>query len=162
MDFNVNPMAFVIGWHRGDEAHIYAEYELPNSDTEYAASLIKEKYPHVRLAFPDPTGRRRQTNAPGGMSDFKWLQRAGFVTLAPTEPWPRRDSFNSVNRMYSSGKLTVSPDCKKLIHYLQQHTHENAKKQEAMTHLLDAHRYPITYVFPAFRHASATTVVTGT
>lgn len=155
MDFNVNPMAFVIGWHANGRCHIYAEYELPNSDTEFAASLIREKHPEVRLVFPDPTGKRRQTNSPGGMSDFKWLGKAGLIVMAPNEPWPRRDSINSVNAKLHSRELTVDPSCKKLIRYMTEHSYENANKQESMTHLLDATRYPVTFLYPAWRGSSA-------
>lgn len=161
MDFNVNPMAFCVGWSLGETAHIVAEFEIPNSDTQSACAEIKAAFPQVRLVFPDPTGKRRQTNAPGGISDFHWIQRAGYIVMAPIEPWGRRDSFNSCNLMYSSGRLTVDPACKKLIRYLQDHTHELMTRQEHMTHLLDSHRYPITYLFPAYRKHSSTVAVTG-
>jgi hypothetical protein len=154
MDFNVNPMAFCVGWHRGERIHISTEYEEPNSDTESACSIIRSNHPDVRLCFPDPTGKRRQTNAPAGMSDFKWIARSGMVVMAPTEAWGRRDSFNSVNKKFSNGSLTIDPSCKRLIRYLSEHTHENMTKQEHMTHLLDAMRYPVTYLFPAFRMTS--------
>ena len=161
MDFNVNPMAFVVGWHAGTQVHITHEYELPNSDTEYACSMIREKHPNVRMCFPDPTGRRRQTNAPGGMSDFKWIGRAGLVVMAPIEPWTRRDSFNSVNKKLSEGKLTIDPSCRKLLHYVQNYAHETMSKQESMSHLLDAMRYPVTYLFPVHRPASLVTQMVG-
>jgi hypothetical protein len=161
MDFNVNPMAFCVGWHRGDTAHIEAEYEIPNSDTQYACSIIREEHPQVRLVFPDPTGKRRQTSSPGGVSDFHWIQRSGLVPLAPVEPWPRRDSFNAVNHMFSTGKLTVNPRCKKLIRYLSEHTHEAANRQKEMTHLLDAFRYPITYLFPVHRPSTHTQAISA-
>lgn len=160
-DFNVDPMAFAVGWYRGDRVHIYAEYELPNADTEYAASVVREKHHEVRICFPDPTGKQRSTNAPAGMSDFKWIQRAGFIVLAPNEPWPRRDSYNSVNRKLADGSMTVDPSCKRLVRYMTEHSHELMAKQEAMTHLLDAVRYGVTYLFPAFRTTSGATKIVG-
>ncbi|TXH08972.1 MAG: hypothetical protein E6R03_17360 [Hyphomicrobiaceae bacterium] len=161
MDFNVNPMSFVVGWHQGNRAHIYAEYELPNSDTEYACSIIREKHPEVRLVFPDPSGRARHTNAPGGASDFTWIARAGLVVMAPIASWARRDSYNALNHMYADGRLTIDPDCKRLIRYLQEHTHELMTRQASMTHLLDAHRYPITYLFPVHRPSSNVSQIQG-
>ena len=89
------------------------------------------------------------------MSDFKWIGQAGLIVMAPNDPWPRRDSINSVNAKLASAEMTIDPSCKKLIRYMTEHSWENANKQEFMTHLLDATRYPVTYMFPAWRAASA-------
>jgi hypothetical protein len=161
MDFNVNPMAFCVGWHSGTRAHIIDEFEIPNADTEYACAVLREKYPQLRLVYPDPTGKRRNTAAPAGMSDFKWIARAGLVPIAPIEPWGLRDSQNSVNKKLDKGELTVDPSCKRLIRYLSEYSHELMNKQESMSHLLDAFRYPITYLYPAFRGSSAVTTMSG-
>ncbi len=109
MDFNVNPMSFCVGWRQGDHAHIYAEHELPNSDTPYACSVIKERYPQVKMVYPDPTGNARATQAPGGMSDHKWIRGAGYVVMTPSSPWGLRDSYNSVNNMFKKRRLTIDP-----------------------------------------------------
>lgn len=156
MDFNVNPMAFCVGWHRGEHVHIEQEWEIPNSDTQYACSTIRELYPNVRMCFPDPSGKSRHTNAPGGVSDFTWIQRAGLIVMSPQQPWPRRDSFNAVNAKLHRGEMTIDPQCKRLIRYLTELAHEKLNKQESMTHLADAMRYPVTYLFPIFRASSKT------
>lgn len=162
MDFNVNPMAFVVGWHRGQHVHIEEEFELPNSDTQYACSIIREKHgDKVRMVFPDPSGRSRHTNAPGGVSDFTWIERAKFIVMAPHEAWPRRDSFNAVNAKLFNGTMTIDPGCVKLCRYMMEHTHERMNKQKQMTHLLDATRYPITYLFPVYKPTSAVSEVRG-
>lgn len=160
-DFNVDPMAYVVGWHAGERCHIYAEEELPNTNTEYAASQVRELFPKVRQCFPDPTGKRRATSAPVGASDHNDIRKAGFTVLAPNGVWPRRDSENSVNKMLGHGRLTIEPTCKKLIHYLRQYAHETAHKQESMSHLLDAMRYPLTYLFPSHRPATIVTRMVG-
>lgn len=163
MDFNVNPMAFVVGVRNGQRVLITHEYEIPNSDTQYACSILREKHGDsgLRTVFPDPSGKSRHTNAPGGVSDFTWIQRAGFIVMAPQEAWPRRDSFNSVNSKFADKTMRVHPRCKKLIHYLSEHTHELMKKQESMTHLLDAMRYPITMMYPIFKPSTSVTGVKG-
>lgn len=161
MDFNVDPMAFVVGYHVGNRAHIIAEHELPNSDTQYACGIIRDKYPTVKIVFPDPSGKHRSTNAPGGMSDFTWIRNAGYVVLAPNNGWPLRDSYNSVNNMFSKGLLTIAPSCKRLIRYLSEYSHENKTKQKSMSHLLDAMRYPITYLFPAYQKSTTSTRMVG-
>lgn len=161
MDFNVNPMAFCVGWHLGNRVHIIEEFELPNSDTDYACALLREKYPTLRVVYPDPSGKRRNTAAPAGMSDFKWIAKSGLIPIAPSAPWGLRDSYNSVNKKLAAGELTIASSCKKLIHYLSEYSHEKKNKQEDMSHLLDAMRYPITYLYPAFRNTTAHTVLTG-
>lgn len=161
MDFNVNPMAFCVGWKRGEQVHFVEEFELPNSDTQYACSIIQEKYPQVRLVYPDPSGRQRHTNAPAGITDFHWIQRAKMIVMAPQEPWPRRDSFNAVNNKLGRGEMTVSPRCKRLIRYMQELSHETLTQQKAMTHLTDAMRYPVTFMFPCWRPTSTVTAISA-
>lgn len=161
MDFNVNPMAFCVGWHRKEEIHIVKEWEIPNSDTQEACSFIKSEFPQVRICFPDPSGKARHTNAPAGVSDFTWIGRAGMIVLAPNEAWARRDSFNSVNAKLSRREMTIDPSCKRLIRYMTEHSYERRKKQESMTHLLDAVRYPVTYLFPITRPSSLSVAISA-
>jgi hypothetical protein len=151
MDFNVNPMAFCKGWRSDDHCHISHEWEVPNSDTQYAAGVLRDHLPPTRLVYPDPSCRQRHTNAPGGETDFLALQRAGFTVLAPIHAWPRRDSLNAVNKKLQEGTLTISPRCTRLVKYLLELTHERWNQQQSMTHLTDALRYPITYMFPVVR-----------
>lgn len=153
MDFNVNPMAFCVGYTVGDHMHIYAEYEIPNSDTEYAAAMVREHHPWVDTAYPDPAGRQRATQASAGITDFHHLESAGFYVEAPLASWGLRDSYNSVNSSFKNGLLTISPRCKKLIRYYQNYSHikKNTEQGKAMSHLLDGARYAITYQNPVFR-----------
>lgn len=155
LDFNVNPMAGVVFWHVGNEyIHFVDEFELPNSDTEYAAAYVREKYPECEDVYPDPSGRRRSTNSPGGRSDFHFLEKAGFTVHAPKGYYPYRDSLNACNSAYapsdgSRPRISISKKCKKLSKYLASLSHETKKEQaREMSHLLDAHRYPITNIMP--------------
>lgn len=156
MDFNVNPMAFAVFWVFNDHMHFFKEYELANSDTEFACQLLREDFPDMIDAFPDPSGRARHTNAPGGKTDFHYLQQAGFRVNArqPGEP-AIKDRYNAVNGKFKprSGltTLTVDPACKRLANYLSTYTHEgiNKPEQKAKSHLLDAFSYPVEYLFPA-------------
>ena len=161
MDFNVDPMAFCVGWRTQNGAHFAYEYELPNSDTHYAADTIRDHHKAVKVVYPDPSGRNRSTKAPAGQSDFTILTQKGFAVLAPHDAWSLRDSYNSVNMMLSSGRLTVHPRCKKLIHYLENYAHEKKVQQANMSHLLDAMRYAVTYMFPAFKHTAGPAVLKG-
>lgn len=155
MDFNVNPMAFVVFWKWRDTIHFVREYELPNADTEYACSVAREHWGNrVNDVYPDASGRQRHTNAPGGVSDFYYIRRAQYQIHCGEANPPVRDRENAVNAVFkaANGRVrgTVDPDCEKLIKYLSLYNHENKhkKEQQAMSHLLDAMGYPIARLFP--------------
>ena len=169
MDFNVNPMSATVFWRAGSHIHVFDEIELPNADTEFMCQVLRERYVEdgpkriksvkqkLETVYPDATGSARKTAAPGGKSDFWYIKQAGFTIRAPFESPKRRDRYNSVNGKFSpkGGKptLTVDPKCKKLIKYLSTYSYELLNKQEAMSHLLDAFSYPVSYLFPVSRES---------
>ena len=160
MDFNVDPMAFIVFWLHGDHMHIVKEYELPNSDTEDACVVLRQDWgTRLRDVYPDASGRSRSTKAPGGKSDFHILRQAGFTVRSKNANPPRRDRFNAVNgKLKSRGNerptLTMSTQCKKLKRYFIEHSYEKLTKQKHMTHLCDATGYPVAYLFPIQRPAT--------
>jgi hypothetical protein len=151
-DFNVNPMASIAFWYKGEHIHFFKEYELPNADTEFATQVWREDFPTLVKVFPDASGGSRHTSSPEGKSDFWYIKKAGFDIYAPSHNPKRRDRYNAVNGKLKardgSVTLTVDPSCKKLIKYLSVHTYELMVKQERFTHLLDAFSYPVSYLFP--------------
>jgi hypothetical protein len=153
MDFNVNPMAFALGWHlrREKRIHWLREFEIPNSDTEYAAGELREACPQLIEIYPDPSGRNRSTSSSGGITDFHHLERGGFMVNAIKGTYAIRDRYNRMNDMLKGGTLTVDPSCRRMIKYLRFYTHEGKLKpeQEAMSHLLDAVGYPAINLYPA-------------
>lgn len=158
MDFNVNPMAFCVFWHTADHLHYMKEYELPNSDTEFAAQTLREEWGADLIStYPDASGKHRTTNAATGKSDFSILQSHGFRIHANSVNPARKDRYNAMNNMLRPGLgskvgITISPTgCKKLCSYLSQYTYENMNAQEHMSHLLDAAGYPVAYLFPIVR-----------
>lgn len=171
MDFNVDPMAFLIFWHVESPVphlHIMREYELPNADTEYAAQVAMEAFPRLRHVYPDATGRKRDTKAPGGKTDFHFLEQAGLRVETWASNPRRRDRYNAVNgalkdRGLGLGPmLTIEPRCEHLIEYLQTYSHELMPKQKALSHLLDALGYPIAFLYPVDKGAFGVYRVTGT
>lgn len=171
MDFNVNPMAFCVFWHdkKARRMHFFDEFELPNSDTEYACGLLTEKYPNLRNVFPDASGRARHTNAPGGMSDFTYIQDAGLTVWSRRANPARRDRYNSANGAMKSREVdgtpvdpivTISPKCKALKKNLLGYAFETMMTDEgkAMSHLVDAFSYPICYLYPAIKRRILTEV----
>lgn len=156
MDFNVNPMAFVLFWRKGDRLHYVKEYELPNSDTQDAARKLLSDFPKCLSIYPDASGNNRSTKSPGGKSDFHYLREAGLRVFAHAANPPLRDRYNSANGALKTGKVTISPECKKLRQYLMAVTHQdmNTSQQKPMIHLLDAFSYPIAYLLPALGRIS--------
>lgn len=160
MDFNVNPMAAVVFWVHGNHMHVMNEIELPNADTEYMCSYLKDIYVdkdsngcRITKVYPDATGSNRSTKSPGGKSDFYYIKNAGFSIDAPPGNPLIRDRENAVNGKFkprdgADVTLTISPHCKKLISYLRKYTHENKNKQKEMSHLLDSFGYPVHRLFP--------------
>ena len=157
MDFNVDPMAFVVFWRKGDHMHIVKEYELPNSDTEDACIKLREDWgDRIEEVFPDASGNARQTNAPGGKSDFHILRDFGFTVRSRRQNPPRRDRFNAVNGKFKARgsdkpTLTLSSQCQKMKRYMIEYNHENAHRLRHMSHLLDAMGYPVAYLYPVRR-----------
>jgi len=182
MDFNVNPMAATVFWAvpDGEDQHIhyFDEIELPNSDTQAMCLLLNETYSSpgiirpvastsptdivhtyrpLKYCFPD-SNAGRQTNAPGGKTDYDYIEDAGFTIRKRARGNPnRRDRFNTVNgrlRTYKGRiRQTISPRCHRLIKYQMLYSHElmNREEQKSMSHLLDARDYPIVELFPADR-----------
>lgn len=118
-DFNVNPMASVIAQRVVDECHIIDALELPTSNTDEVAAIIKQKYPNRRIIFcPDPAGNQRHTNAPAGQTDFTILRRHGFEVRAPAAHTPVVDRVNNAQEMLlheGRRRVRISPQARTLI-----------------------------------------------
>lgn len=161
MDFNVCPMTFVVGWVLGADdsgtahVHIIDEYEVENSDSDEAGSILRADYwdQGLRTIFPD-SNVGRSTGSPGGVTDYDHLKRHGFdlVTYPGGNP-PLRDRWNTVNGMFRSRRggirFTIDPRCEKLKRYFSTYSHEKKLKasQLPMSHLIDAATYPISTMF---------------
>ncbi len=158
MDFNVNPMSAAVFWRFRDHIHFFDELELPNADTEFMCSVLKERYSvRLRNVYPDASGSARHSSAPQGKTDYFYIRDAGFNIIAPHANPKKKDRYNAVNGKFSpkagACTLTVSPKCKKLIKYLGLHSYELMTKEEQkkMTHLLDAFSYPVSQLFPVVK-----------
>ena len=154
-DFNVNPMAVVVGWHTADHVHFVEEFEEPNTDTDETGRKIMARYADrgLKECYPDPSGFARSTSAPAGRTDFSILQSIGFEINAPRGGYARRDRFNAVNVAMKSRVWTCSTACKKLRRYCATYVHEreHMTDHKAMGHLLDAMGYPCIWLFPVDR-----------
>lgn len=154
LDFNVNPMSAAMFWEINGHIHFFDEILLPNSDTYDMCETVLEQYGQYRpICYPDATGKKRQTNAASGMTDFRIIRDEYKikVNVGSTNP-PKRDRYNIVNGKLNPkvGRptMTIDPRCKKMIRYLESYSHEKMNKQEDMSHILDAMGYPVARKFP--------------
>ena len=114
---------------------------------KFVATTLKNAIQGNRIAhaYPDPTGKKRQTSAVVGKTDFSIIKHTG-VEVHARKHQGRKDRFNSVNKKLEEVTLTIDPSCKKLVRYFKSSAHDD--KDESMTHLLDGATYPVAYLFP--------------
>jgi len=88
MDFNIDPMSCVIGAKAADELFVLDALELPISNTEEMAAVLKQRYPgRTIIVCPDPSANQRRTSAPAGQTDLTILRRAGLkIDVAHAAP----------------------------------------------------------------------------
>jgi hypothetical protein len=174
LDFNVNPMCWVIGQREGDEVHILDELFLPDSNTWAACEVFWNKiapyrinrfYPvHIHI-YGDATGNGRRTSASRTdwqiVQDFFSKQFCEMKRRVPSTNPPVKDRVNCVNAMLRNQagerRLLIDPKCKELIldfervHW-KNDAHGNAladidKSDPARSHLSDALGYMIAFDF---------------
>lgn len=165
MDFNVNPMSAIVGWH--DEASgvvtVWREYEIPTSSTEEMAERLRADGFGSAIVYPDATGSALRTSA-GGQSDISILKLHGFKVRAHDANPRVRDRVNAVNTRICTAtglrRLRVHPRCAGVIKALEgltyRHGTSEPDKSSGYDHITDALGYWIEYEFPV-RHASAET-----
>lgn len=150
-DFNVNPMASVIGVRAGDELLILDALEIESSNTEEVAAEYQQRYPNRRIVVcPDPAGRQRHSSAKVGTTDFTILQNAGFEVRAPNKAPPVPDRVNNANKMYldldtGRRRVRIHPRAEALITALKQLTFKEGTRQpdksKGLDHVCDAADY---------------------
>lgn len=158
IDFNVNPMTAVIAKLINGTFYIFDEIYEPNSNTQWLANLLKQRYPKAEFfVYPDPTCKKRQTSAAVGTTDYSILKDNGFHVLTPKAPYPSRDKFNSVNAAMCNAKGerriliadNTCPHLKKALNgYCYKDNGEDTDKSTGLDHISDAMAYMITYRMP--------------
>ena len=148
IDFNVDPLCAVIGEKIKDELVIYDELYLRNSNTFRLVEVLKSKYKNI-TAYPDMTGTARKTSA--AMTDIQILQKGGIRISGIRNPRVK-DRIQTVNSMFSAGKIKIDKKCKYLIKDLEQVSldkyGEIDKSVTDLTHISDALGYMIYRLFP--------------
>jgi len=165
IDFNVNPMTATF-WVKdripkvGEIAVCFDEICEPNSDTQELADMIKSRYPGCSIyCYPDPTCRKRQTNAVGGVSDMDILVKNGFDVYVPHAPYATKDKFNTVNTGLCDANnvrrlFIVKDKCPYLRKAWEGYTYRQTMgssepdKSGGLDHISDAAAYFINYAYP--------------
>lgn len=159
LDFNINPMASVVGVRRGEEVFIVDEIFLRTSSTPEVCEEFVRRYGSRRAGiriYGDASGRQHHSASP--YSDYEVMReffgrrpelRAKFVT-ARSNP-PVRDRVNLVNARLQSAdeqrRLFVDPKCKELIKDLEQVSYKpdqgviDKDRDPDRTHVSDALGY---------------------
>lgn len=157
MDFNVKPMTAVISVLEKGCLYIFDEiYTQTASNTQEVCEMIKSRYPKVTVyVYPDPTGNKRQTNAPVGQTDFSILEKNGFIVCAPPHPYSSKDKWNTVNASLcnADGERHVfinSESCPELKKSWEGFAFKDGApdKKSGLDHISDAAAYLICYRLP--------------
>ena len=163
-DFNVNPMASVIGVRVADELHVLDALEIETSNTDEVAGELKRRYPGRRIVVcPDPAGKQRHTSSPVGQTDFTILRRAGFELRAPNAAPLVVDRVNNTQAMLLQGerrRIRIHPRAKALITALSNLCYKEGTsirdKGSGFDHIADALDYLVWEEFRVLRPAAPT------
>jgi hypothetical protein len=159
-DFNVDPMAWVVGQAHGDELQIFDELFLRNCNTQTALHVLHKKY-EAHLAgmrfFGDATGRARKTAA--SESDYIQIKNFPFVDSQINYPLSNpavHDRVASVNAMFCNAmgirRLKIHPRCRNLIQDLNTRSYKQGSNEfddyGDIGHITDALGYLTYSLFP--------------
>lgn len=167
LDFNVVPgMHAVIAQRVADQIHVIDELFIPDGNTTDVSREVVKRYgvtkrsgvlrPRELYAYPDPTGRRRQTSAPTGHTDFTILSEYGLKVRAPHAPYPIEDKINTTNAAMANSlgvsRVFIHPRCQKLIRGLEGLTYKGQTTQpdkgSNLDHITDAFAYLVCFELP--------------
>lgn len=162
-DFNVNPMAWVIG-HRYDNAiEIFDEIWLRDTNTPAALNTLWGKYGHHAGGwefYGDAAGRARKTSA--AHSDYQLIlnderfRNCGCVCRYPKANPLTSDRFAATNAMLCNAagqrRLFIHPRCSHLIDDLDNRAYVEGERVADdwgdVGHISDALGYIIWKLFP--------------
>jgi len=164
-DFNVDPMAWIIGTAHGGEAWATDEIVIPGGATTQAACQeVIRRYPNPTwnvTIFGDASGRARKTSAV--QTDYDIIRAVlggyypSFQMRVPKGNPPVQDRVNAYNAMLRTADGTVRyrmhPRCKKLANDLAKvaykpGTRDFDKRDKSLTHFSDADGYRMVELFP--------------
>lgn len=158
-DFNVDPMAWVMGHRRGNVMEWFDELYLRNTNTPEALNALWGRYGDRQRGgwrfYPDAASRQRKTSA--HLSDYAWLMSdkrfqespGGCKVFAPAANPGRHDRFAACNAKFANAAgehtMFVDPSCKRLLADIQ--TQMEGQEDDRVGHCNDAMGYPVWAIF---------------
>lgn len=175
-DFNVDPMAWVVGQHKGREAWALDEIIIPGgATTKMACEEFLRRYPGGKRElnlYGDASGNSGSTKSKQSDYDIiRQLVGAAYPNLSvqvPESNPPVSTRLNSVNAMLEPAlgepRYYVHPRCEHLATDLARvglkpGTREIDKSNKQLTHPSDADGYRLTYLFPVGADTETPSVV---
>lgn len=181
-DFNVNPMAWILGHMRGNKFYVFDEIWLRDTNTRATLDELHRRYSDHKggwLFMGDASAKARKTVGTGAaQSDYLIIQqdkrfRSGHrvkISYPASNP-AIKDRLASCNAMLCNAagqrKLFISPTCTNLIEDLESRdTDEHGQPTDATEdsgHITDALGYVIHGLFPIryFEDAGASLSLVG-
>ena len=165
-DFNVDPMAWTIGQHRGEHVWAFDEIIIPGGATTRAAcDEFIRRHPDTNtevVVYGDRSGKSRGTRSKSSDYDvIRAILGAHYYTEPRFDVWdanpPVAQRLNCVNAKLMAADGTVSywihPRCKNLIDDRAQvsllpGTHDIDKRNKKRTHSSDSDDYRVSRLYP--------------
>lgn len=162
MDFNVTPIAWVLGQTNGERFYWFNEIHLENSHTQEASlELIERVKDHKAgvVICGDASGNAMKTSA-AGKSDYSIIEQMlteaniKWENITPKANPHVKDRVNTVNMKLKSASgdtlMWYHPQCKHLRKDLERVVWKQGanaildqKKDPTLTHMSDAMGYPV-------------------
>ncbi len=174
-DFNVDPMAWVIGHCYQNRVDIFDEIWLRDINTQKALDVLWARYGDHQGGFEffgDATGRSRATSASKSdyaiiRTDERFIERGRAITYSKSNP-AVVDRFASVNAMLCNAagerRLFIDPACKQLIRDLEMRVFKPGTREADdfgdVGHMTDALGYPIHKLFRIGSHSEVPGAIT--
>lgn len=162
-DFNVDPMAWVLGHRHGGRLEWFDELWIRNTNTQAALDVLHGRYSGHRGGFEfygDASGRGRKTSAT--VTDYQIILNDGrFQQLGRSVFYPKanpncEDRFAATNAMFCNAagdrRMHVDPRCKNLIRDLEGRYYKPGTRELGdsgdLGHATDALGYVVHKLFP--------------
>jgi len=162
-DFNVDPMAWVIGHRWLDRFEVFDELWMRNTNTMAALDVLYQRYQDHQAGFEfygDATGRARKTSAVETdyliIANDERFKRLGRSIHYPEKNPAVQDRFAACNAMFRNAagdcRLFIDPRCKHLKDDLQMRGYKPGSRDPDdsgdVGHITDALGYIISLLYP--------------
>jgi hypothetical protein len=166
-DFNVDPMAWVLGHRFPDRLEWFDEIFLRNSNTREALNVVWQRYQDHRGGwefYGDASASQRNTAAAASdyvqIANDERFKRAGRTMHYLRDNPPVEDRFSACNALLENAagqrRMFIDPRCKHLLDDIQQRCYRPGTRKPAdsffrdrqMGHITDAMGYVVFYLFP--------------